>query len=192
MDNQRGFTLMEMIGVMAVIAILASVATPTIIDAIRNAKITSFVEDVNGIRTVVAKFYKDTGQFPVHIPGGNNQNQKQLMKNTSNPIRGWDGPYLEKDLVNPFSKGAYRGVLSTANANYQFDLDGDGTPDTSGVSVIRLDQVSNEEAQKISEIIDGDGDITTGNNAWNRAGRVKRYGATGNHANILLIYISKT
>lgn len=192
MNKHQGFTLMEMIGVMAVIAILASVATPTIIGAIRNAKITTFAEDVNSIRSAVASFYEDTGRFPVHVATNANQNQKQLMKNTATPIGGWDGPYLEKNLTNPFSVGSYIAILSTTNANYQFDLDGDGTVDTSGVSVIRLDQVSNEEARKISDILDTDGDVTAGSGAWNASGRVKRYGTASNHAHILLIYISKT
>ena len=191
MTKQHGFTLMEMIGVMAVIAILASISAPSIIDAIRNAKITSFVEDSNGVRTAVAKFYEDTGNFPVHVASNGNQNQKQLMKDTTGGIAGWDGPYLEKDLTNPFSEAGYRGVLQQANANYQFDLDGDGNADTTTVSVLRIDQVSNEEARKISDIIDNDGDVTTGTAAWNRAGRVKRFGTTGNSNSILLIYISK-
>lgn len=192
MNKSAGFTLMEMIGVMAVIAILASVATPTIIDAIRSAKITSFVEDVNSMRSAVAQFYKDTGNFPVHVPTNNNADQKQLMKNTATPMSGWDGPYIEKELQNPFAEGQYRAILNTADANYQFDLDGDGTVDTSGVSVLRVDQVSDEEARKISDVVDNDGDNTSGTTAWNNSGRVKRYGTNSDHAHILLIYISKT
>ena len=192
MKRNQGFTLMEMIGVMAVIAILASVATPAIIDAIRNAKITTFAEDINSLRSSVASFYEDTGRFPVHIATSTNQNQKQLMKNTTTPISGWDGPYMEKTLANPFSKGSYIGMVDSNNANYQFDLDGDGTVDTTKVSVLRLDQVSDTEAKKISDIIDGDGSVTSGSGSWKAAGRVKRYGAASNHAHILLIYISKS
>ena len=192
MRKNQGFTLMEMIGVMAVIAILASVSTPAIIEAIRNAKITSFVEDVNTIRSSVASFYKDTGNFPLHVPTSTNASQHQLMKNTATPMSGWDGPYLEKDIMNPFSEGAYRGVLNTNNANYQFDLDGDGSVDTTSVSVMRVDGVTDTEAQKISDILDGDGDVTTGDGSWKKAGRVKRYGVNGDHASIMLIFISKT
>ena len=147
MSKQHGFTLMEMIGVMAVIAILASIATPTIIGAIRDAKITSFVENANAVRTAVAQFYEDTGRFPVHVQTNTNQDQKQLMKNTATPLSGWDGPYMETKLSNPFSEGSYVAVLSTTDANYQFDLDGDGNVDTSGVSALRIDQVTNVNAQ---------------------------------------------
>ena len=192
MKKQGGFTLMEMIGVMAVIAILVSVATPMIFDAIRNAKITAFVEDVKMIKGAIAQYYEDTGDFPTHIPTHTSDNNKQLMKdNSTTPIRGWSGPYLEKDLENPFEEGGYRAVMSSTNANYQFDLDGDGTADTTSVALIRVDGVSDEEAKSISDILDNDGSISSGDEAWNAAGRVKRYGVNSDHASILLIYVSR-
>jgi len=192
MSKQRGFTLMEMIGVMAVIAILVSVATPMIFDAIRNAKVTAFVEDVNMIKGAVAQYYEDTGNFPTHIPSDTRDRNKRLMKNdATSPVSGWDGPYLEKDLGNPFTEGAYAAVLVSTNANYQFDLDGDGTADTSSVAFIRVDQVSDEEAKSISDIFDNDGGVDSGSDAWNAGGRVKRYGVNSDHTHVLLIYVSK-
>ena len=191
-QRQSGFTLMEMIGVVAVIAILASMATPLIFDAIRNARVTAFVEDVNVLRTAVARYYEDTGNFPVHVPTSTNANQHALLStNPSNPVGGWAGPYIEKEIENPFNEGGYRGVLTTANANYQFDLDGDGTVDTSGVSVLRLDGVSDTEAQRISDILDGDGDVTSGPQRWQAAGRVKRFGQNSDHPNRVIIYLSR-
>ncbi len=192
LQKQNGFTLMEMIGVMAVIAILVSVATPLIFDAIRNAKVTAFVEDVNMIKGAIAQYYEDTGDFPTHIPTDNRDRNKNLMKdNPARPIGGWDGPYIEKELDNPFQEGGYRAILTSTNANFQFDLDGDGTVDTTSVAVIRIDNVSDEEARAISNILDGDGDVDNGNGAWNAAGRVKRYGVNSDHPNRLLIYIAR-
>ncbi len=160
-QHQAGFTLMEMIGVVAVIAILASMATPMIFDAIRSARVTAFVEDVNVLRTAVARYYEDTGQFPTHIPTDTRDGRSLLSNRRTNPIGGWAGPYIEKQFENPFQEGGYRSILSTNNANYQFDLDGDGTIDTSGVSVVRIDNVSDTDARKISDILDGDGDVAT-------------------------------
>ena len=192
MKKQYGFTLMEMVGVIAVIAILASAATPAVMDAIREAKITSFVNQVNAVKSAASEFYSDTGNFPTYVPSGTNDDQMQLMKDTTAGIGGWDGPYLDKEFSNPFDSTAYIGILETNNANYQFDLNGDGTVDTTTVSVIRIDRVSDEEAKKISNLIDEDGDVLSGNGAWNSAGRVKRYGTNSDHAHILLIYVNKT
>ncbi|MEM7279618.1 MAG: prepilin-type N-terminal cleavage/methylation domain-containing protein [Pseudomonadota bacterium] len=191
--KQQGFTLMEMIGVIAVIAILASMATPMIFEAIRNAKISAFVEDVNVLRTSVASYYEDTGQFPVHIPNDSRDGRKLLTSNgTARPVAGWDGPYIEKEFANPFRENGYRAVLTSGNANYQFDLDGDGSADTSGVAVIRVDNVSDTDAKRISDILDGDGDVDSGDGAWNKAGRVKRYGVAGTHRHVLIIFLSRT
>ncbi len=190
--KQQGFTLMEMIGVVAVIAILASMATPMIFDAIRNARIASFVEDVTVIRTAVARYYQDTGNFPVHIPTSTSDRQHLLLRNsTTAPVGGWDGPYIEKEVDNPFQDGGYRSVQASTSPDYQFDLDGDGNMDTTNAVFIRMDNVTDLEAQRISNILDGDGDVTTGNGAWNRAGRVKRHGTTGNHSHVTLIYLSR-
>ncbi len=192
MNKVRGFTLMEMIGVMAVIAILVSVATPMIFDAIRNAKVTAFVEDVNVVKGAVAQYYEDTGNFPIHIPTDTRDAYRQLMKdNPTSPIGGWDGPYLEKEIDNPFSEGGYRAVQTSSSAAYQFDLDGDGTADTTSVAFIRVDGVTDEEARAISDIFDNDGSVDSGSGAWNAAGRVKRYGVNSDHPSIVLIYISK-
>ncbi|MEO0574249.1 MAG: prepilin-type N-terminal cleavage/methylation domain-containing protein [Pseudomonadota bacterium] len=191
-QRQAGFTLMEMIGVVAVIAILASMATPMIFDAIRNARITAFVEDVNVMRTAVARFYEDTGDFPDHEPTSSNAGNHQLLSdNPSSPIAGWNGPYIEAELGNPFNEDGFRRIQVETGADYQFDLDGDGTVDTSSAVVLRVDGVSDTEARRVSDILDGDADVTTGNGAWNAAGRVKRYGANSDHASIMLVYIAQ-
>lgn len=188
----RGFTLIEMIGVVAVIGILASVAAPMIFDAIRNARVTAFVEEANSLRTAVTNYYNDTGNFPNHRPTSTNANLKVLLTNpAAAPIAGWSGPYIEKDIDNPFQAGANRGIWNTNAANYQFDLDGDGNVDTTQVAVLRMDQVSDADARRISDILDNDGDIESGTNAWFSSGRVKRFGTNSDHPHILLVYLAR-
>ncbi|MEM9056612.1 MAG: prepilin-type N-terminal cleavage/methylation domain-containing protein [Pseudomonadota bacterium] len=190
--RNRGFTLIEMIGVVAVIGILASVAAPMIFDAIRNARVTAFVEEANSLRTAVTNYYNDTGAFPNHRPLSTAVTQKVLMTNPSTaPIPGWNGPYIEKEIANPFNPSGQRGLWNETNANYQFDLDGDGNVDTTRVSVLRMDNVSDEDARRISDILDGDGDVTTGNGAWFAAGRVKRFGVNSDNPSILLVYMAR-
>lgn len=189
-NTQKGFTLMEMIGVIAVIAILASMATPMIFEAIRNARISAQAEGINALRTAVAQYYSDTGEFPVHNPASTAAGARRLMADhSSTPIAGWNGPYIEKELENHI--GTSQIYLSNqTSASYQFDLDGDGTVDTSDVSVLRLDGVSDAEAEKLSDILDGDAG-GSGSAAWNAAGRVKRFGTNSDHASVLLVYISR-
>jgi prepilin-type N-terminal cleavage/methylation domain-containing protein len=190
--SNSGFTLMEMVAVVAVIGILASIATPMVFRTIREARVTAFTSEVGVIRTAVTQYYDDTGQFPIHIPTDTRDGRQLLRRNATNrPVAGWSGPYIEAEFDNPFNGNGYRSILDSAAADYQFDLDGDGNLDTSRVSVIRLDGVGDTEAKLISDIIDGDGDATQGSSSWNRAGRVKRYGRTGNHATRLLIFLAE-
>lgn len=190
---QNGFTLMEMIGVIAVIAILGSMATPMIFEAIRNARITAFAADVNTARTAVAQFYQDTGRFPVlHRPDSTTDGERILFVNATNsPISGWDGPYIEQELENPFSTNLVAVRTVSDAGNHQFDLDGDGNMDTTTAVFYQVNGVTDADAKKINDIFDSDGDVTSGTGAWNRAGRVKRHGVTGNHPHALLIFISR-
>lgn len=193
MKKQAGFTLMEMLGVLAVIAILASAATPKIFEAIRDAKVATFVEDINTVKTAVASYYKDTGTFPYHDVTNKNADRHTLMKNTSKGIVGWRGPYLDKDIDNPFNPGAGRRVISTSNKKYQFDLDGDGTVDTTNVSLLEVQGLSIEEAKELSNAIDSDASVESGKAAWYSSGRVKVVGAKKpNRDNVsMLVYLHK-
>jgi prepilin-type N-terminal cleavage/methylation domain-containing protein len=53
----KGFTLIEMIGVLAVIAILASLLIPKIFEAINNARISNTAVSINTLKTALADHY---------------------------------------------------------------------------------------------------------------------------------------
>src|ERR1041385_6257533 len=57
------FTLIEMIGVLAVTAILASLLIPKILNAINDAKINNTVLSYNTIRTAMMEHYGKYGSF---------------------------------------------------------------------------------------------------------------------------------
>jgi len=59
-----GFTLVEIIVVIAVIAILAAIMTPSIIKNIDDSKIARAKNDVQVLGATVADFYKDMGKWP--------------------------------------------------------------------------------------------------------------------------------
>jgi|GEM_PF-1910266 len=192
-SKQLGFTLMEMIGVMAVIAILASAAAPPIFEAIEDAKVSAYVQEIHELKLAAARYYKDTGKWPRHVPTSTNSTYHNLMVSDvdgkGGAIPGWNGPYLDRELTHQIVKGANQDVIATADANYTCDLDGDGTRDGTFL-VYRADNISDKVAEKISNVIDGDGGITTGDNRWQAAGKIKRYGSGSDHANILLYCIT--
>src|SRR5688572_26149559 len=64
-DN-RGFTLMEMVVVLAVIAILAAILTPIINSYIDRARFNSAQSDVKNIAAAIVQFNTDTRVWPIY------------------------------------------------------------------------------------------------------------------------------
>src|SRR6266567_91727 len=63
--SNQAFTLIEMIGVLAVIAILASMLIPKIFEAINSARINNTVQSYNAIKTAVMDHYGKYGAINI-------------------------------------------------------------------------------------------------------------------------------
>ena len=63
--RNQGFTLIEMIGVLAVIAILAAVLIPKVFEAINNSRINNSAMTYNTVKTAIADHYAKNGSLPV-------------------------------------------------------------------------------------------------------------------------------
>ncbi len=62
--GRRGFTLIELILVVAVVAILAAILVPTVFSILDESAVTKGQADVKAIAGATIKFRKDLGEFP--------------------------------------------------------------------------------------------------------------------------------
>ena len=64
MKKQHGFTLIELMIVVAIIGILAAIAIPAYQDYIARSQVTEGVQLLGGGKTPLAEFYADQGRWP--------------------------------------------------------------------------------------------------------------------------------
>ncbi|MGH7382478.1 MAG: prepilin-type N-terminal cleavage/methylation domain-containing protein [Candidatus Methylomirabilales bacterium] len=75
MGRRAGFTLIELILVVAVVAILAAILVPTVFSILDDSAVTKGKADVKAIAAATVKFRDDTGEYPtrdadVALPAG--------------------------------------------------------------------------------------------------------------------------
>jgi general secretion pathway protein G len=63
-DRRRGFTLIEMLVVMMVIAMLLTIAGPRYLRSLQRSKEAVLKHDIAALRESIDNFYGDTGKFP--------------------------------------------------------------------------------------------------------------------------------
>lgn len=64
--KRKGFTLIEMVVVLAIIASLAAFLTPMVLDYIKEGRLRTAQNDVQQIASGITNFYRDLGTWPVH------------------------------------------------------------------------------------------------------------------------------
>ena len=63
---QQGFTLIELMIVVAIIGILAAIAIPAYQDYTARAQMSEAMSLASGVRTSVSEYYQNTGDFPAN------------------------------------------------------------------------------------------------------------------------------
>lgn len=84
---KKGFTLIEMVVVLAVIAILAAILFPTIAKHITDSKVTRATNEGQVVTAAVMMLYKDTGKWPMtNADGPSGRVDRVLTGLTTDPV----------------------------------------------------------------------------------------------------------
>jgi general secretion pathway protein G len=112
--NDAGYTLLELLVVMGILAVLTAVATPQLMGYFGKAKTQSVQLQIENIGTALELYYMENGSYPSAGVG-----LKALVEATPEAPR-WNGPYLKKvkNLLDPWGR-PYQYVYPAANGDYE-------------------------------------------------------------------------
>ena len=88
--RQRGFTLVELLLVLVILALIAGLVLPGIIGKAESAKAKAASSQISRISMSVESFYLDTGNTPSSLD--------ELVSEPSG-VSGWNGPYIKNSLL---------------------------------------------------------------------------------------------
>ncbi|MEI6724049.1 MAG: type II secretion system major pseudopilin GspG [Betaproteobacteria bacterium] len=125
----RGFTLLELLVVMAIIGLLAGYVGPRYFAQIGKSEVKVARAQLDALDKALEQYRLDTGHFPTQ-----EQDITAIVKKPANEPR-WDGPYLKKELpMDPWGRSF---VYKFPGERGDFDLVSlgkDGAPGGSGES----------------------------------------------------------
>ena len=91
--SEAGFTLVELLVVMVILVLLASLVAPRVIGYLGSSRTKSAKIQIESLSTSLELFKLDTGRYPTAREG-----LQALVEQPVN-IKNWNGPYLKKDKV---------------------------------------------------------------------------------------------
>jgi general secretion pathway protein G len=89
-----GFTLVELLLVLVILAVLASVVVPKLTKRSEQARVAAATTDIANLGTALDAFEIDTGRYPTSEEG-----MRALMEQPGN-VKDWRGPYLKRLVLN--------------------------------------------------------------------------------------------
>lgn len=89
-NGQSGFTLVELLLVLVILALIAGLVLPGIIGKAESAKAKAAASQISRISMSVESFYLDTGNTPSSLDD---------LVNEPSGVSGWNGPYIKNSLL---------------------------------------------------------------------------------------------
>jgi general secretion pathway protein G len=127
--GDEGYTLTEILVVMAIIGLLVAVLTPGLIGQLGRARAKTAQMQVDSIAASVEMFRSDVGRYPTQGEG------LQSLLTEPGGASGWTGPYLKnpKVLADPWGRPVEYAVGPDGQTFTVTSLGRDGAPNGTGL-----------------------------------------------------------
>ena len=122
-EGKRGFSMIEMVIILAIIVGLAGVVVPIVSQEVKDSKKAHAIADINRLATALNQYIKDTLVFPTGKRGsthlhylytdgqvpdknpyasGEGKHIRTLLRDNDFEEKRWKGPYLESAPIDPW------------------------------------------------------------------------------------------
>jgi prepilin-type N-terminal cleavage/methylation domain-containing protein len=203
-QRAQGFTLIEMIGVLAVIAILAALLVPKVFSAISDARVNNAAVNCETVKTAIADHYGKYGSLLVD----GSATTPAAFAVTDDRAKYFDMLLVKEGLLDkPFSVKIGDGTTNTlveavaissltsmdGSSTSGFALDGGSANMVQGTTLIRavITGVAPADAQALSQRIDGPSMSSSTVTGGDLKGRVM-YAAPAGSASTTTVYVYLT
>ena len=110
----RGFTLLELLVVVAIIGLLAAFVGPRLFGNISKSEVTAARAQIEAFSRALESYRLDTGRFPDASQG------LQALINRPADLARWNGPYLQKALpLDPWGRPYVYRAPGSANRDFE-------------------------------------------------------------------------
>jgi general secretion pathway protein G len=123
--SQRGFTLIELMVVMIILALLASLVVPKMFGRVGEAKQKAAAAQIELFGTALDSFRLDVGRYPTTSEG------LEALITRPSGVEEWNGPYLKKQEIplDPWKRPYH---YESPGSHGEYDLYTYGRDGTSG------------------------------------------------------------
>jgi len=96
--DESGYTLMELLVVLAILGLLAAIATPMVLHYLDSAKVSTAKTEVSNLAAGLDLYKYDVGRYPTTQEG------LEALVSAPQGVDNWNGPYVKKTtkLTDPW------------------------------------------------------------------------------------------
>ncbi|HEX3047761.1 MAG TPA: type II secretion system major pseudopilin GspG [Bacillota bacterium] len=114
-NNEKGFTIVEILAVITLIGFLLVLVVPSVVRSLTQGRIKITQNQIAATENIIVQYYTDCGTYPT-----TEQGLKALVEKPSTAPEGWSGPYVQKAKTT-FTDGWSRPLKYICPGNHNPD-----------------------------------------------------------------------